>query len=112
MTIGLTVQSSFGCGGRFGAAECPGMEAVFQFLTYSLVGLGLAAACGFRVFVPLLVMGIAVRGGALELAEGWSWIGSLPALISFGVATLLEVAGFYIPWVDNVLDAAASPAAV
>jgi uncharacterized protein DUF4126 len=79
-----------------------------------LLGLGLAAACGFRVFVPLLVMSLASRAGAgyLELGGGFAWIGSTPALISFAVATGLEIAGYYIPWIDNLLDAVATPAAI
>lgn len=77
-----------------------------------IVGIGLAAACGFRVFAPLLVMSIAVHAGHLDLSEGWLWIGSWPALISFAVATVAEVAGYYLPWVDNLLDTIATPAAV
>ena len=77
-----------------------------------LLGLGLAAACGFRVFVPLLVMSIASSTGHLELGQGFAWIDSLPALVTFSVATLLEIAGYYIPWVDNLLDAVATPTAI
>ena len=77
-----------------------------------MIGVGLSASCGFRVFVPMLVMGIAVRAGTLQLSEGWHWMGSLPALGMFGLATFCEVAGYCIPWLDNVLDTAASPAAV
>jgi hypothetical protein len=79
-----------------------------------LLGLGLSAACGFRVFVPLLVMSLASRAdvGHLALGDGFAWIGSTPALIAFGVATLLEIAGYYIPWVDNLLDAVATPTAI
>ncbi len=75
-------------------------------------GLGLAAACGFRVFVPLLVMGIAARTGHLELSSGFAWIAGYPAMITFGAATLAEIAGYYVPWIDNLLDTIASPAAV
>lgn len=79
-----------------------------------LIGLGLAAACGFRVFVPLLVMSLASRAGLGHLALGpnFTWIGSTPALLSFSIATVLEIAGYYIPWVDNLLDTIATPAAV
>ncbi|MBC8001902.1 MAG: DUF4126 domain-containing protein [Opitutaceae bacterium] len=77
-----------------------------------LVGLGLSAACGFRVFVPLLIMSIAALSGHLTLAPGFAWIGSWPALIAFAVATGLEIAGYYVPWVDNFLDTVASPSAV
>ncbi len=79
-----------------------------------LIGLGLAAACGFRVFVPLLIMSLASRAGVghLALAPSFSWIGSTPALLSFAVATVLEIAGYYIPWLDNLLDTIATPAAI
>lgn len=79
-----------------------------------LIGLGLAAACGFRVFVPLLIMSLASRAGVghLALAPSFAWIGSTPALLSFAVATVLEIAGYYIPWLDNLLDTIATPAAI
>ena len=76
------------------------------------LGIGLSAACGFRVFVPLLVMSIAALSGNLHLAHGFEWIGTYPALIAFAVATGLEIAGYYIPWLDHLLDTLASPAAV
>jgi hypothetical protein len=81
------------------------------FLSF-LVGVGLSAACGFRVFVPLLVVSIASYSGHLHLASGFEWMGSAAALIAFATATALEIAGYYIPWVDNLLDTIASPAAV
>jgi hypothetical protein len=77
-----------------------------------LVGVGLSAACGFRVFVPSLVMSLASLSGHLTLAPGFEWIGTYPALLAFAVATALEIAGYYIPWVDHMLDLIASPAAV
>ena len=77
-----------------------------------LVGIGLSAACGFRVFVPLLVASIAAHGGHLKLASGFAWMGSDIALIAFAVATVLEIVAYYVPWVDNVLDSIATPAAV
>src|ERR1043166_2823001 len=76
------------------------------------VGIGLSAACGFRVFVPLLAVNIAALSGHLTLAHGFEWIGSYPALVAFSVATCLEIAGYYIPWVDHLLDTIATPAAV
>lgn len=85
---------------------------MFELLTHAMIGLGLAASCGFRVFVPLLVMGIAVRGGMIELTPGWQFIGSNAALVGLACATGLEILGFFIPWVDHLLDMAATPAAV
>lgn len=76
------------------------------------LGLGLAAACGFRVFVPLLVLSAASWTGHVELADGFSWLGSPVALATFGAATLLELGAYYVPWIDNLLDTLATPAAV
>lgn len=81
------------------------------FLSICL-GIGLSAACGFRVFVPLLVMNVASLTGHLTLAHGFEWLGSYPALVTFSVATLVEIAGYYIPWLDHLLDTIATPAAV
>lgn len=76
------------------------------------VGIGLSAACGFRVFVPLLVMSIASLSGHMTLAHGFQWIGTYPALVSLSVATSLEIAGYYVPWLDHLLDTLATPASV
>jgi hypothetical protein len=76
------------------------------------VGIGLSAACGFRVFVPLLVMNLATITGHLHLAPGFEWIGSDYATIAFGMATIVEILAYYIPWLDHVLDLIASPAAI
>jgi hypothetical protein len=76
------------------------------------LGIGLSAACGFRVFVPLLVMSVASLSGHLTLASGFQWIGTYPALITFSVATVVEIGGYYIPWVDHLLDTMATPAAI
>jgi hypothetical protein len=77
-----------------------------------LAGLGLAAACGFRVFVPLLVASLAVHAGWLEPSPEFAWLGSTAAVVAFAVATALEVAAYYVPWLDHALDTLASPAAV
>jgi len=77
-----------------------------------VMGVCLAAAVGFRVFVPLLVLSAASMAGYVPLAAGMEWVGSLPALIVFASATVAEILAYYIPWVDNALDMIASPAAV
>lgn len=76
------------------------------------LGLGLAAACGFRIFVPLLVVNLAARAGFVTLGASFDWLQSTPALVAFAAATLLEVVAYYVPWLDNMLDTVASPAAV
>jgi len=77
-----------------------------------IVGVGLSAACGFRVFVPLLGMSIAALSGYITLASDFAWIGTRTALLAFSVATILEIATYYVPWVDNMMDALMTPAAV
>lgn len=76
------------------------------------LGVGLAAACGFRVFVPLLFAAIAARSGHLDLSPGFAWLASDGALLALGVATVFEVLAYAVPWLDHFLDAVATPAAV
>lgn len=76
------------------------------------LGIGLSAACGFRVFVPLLIMTVTSLTGHLTLGPGFEWIGTYPALATFATAACLETAGYYVPWIDNLLDTIATPAAV
>lgn len=75
------------------------------------LGIGLAASAGFRVFLPFFALSLATYNGLWDLNENWEWIGSLTALITFGVATLVELLAYYIPWVDNLLDTIALPLA-
>lgn len=75
-------------------------------------GVGLAAACGLRVFVPLFVTGLAVHFGHMHPPGGLDWVGSMPALVMFAVATVVEVVAYYVPWLDHALDTVTSPGAV
>lgn len=76
------------------------------------IGIGLSAACGFRVFVPLLVMSIASLVGWFEPMKGFEWLAMPSVCIALAVATVCEIAAYYIPWVDNMLDSIATPAAM
>lgn len=76
------------------------------------VGLALAAAAGFRVFVPLLAVSLASRNGWIELSPSFDWLATTPAAMALGTATVLEVAAYYVPFFDNVLDTIAAPVAV
>jgi hypothetical protein len=76
------------------------------------IGIGLSAACGFRIFVPPLVMSIAAISGVLPLSPEFEWMGTYPALVAFAVATCIEIAAYYIPWIDNLLDAVSTPTAI
>lgn len=75
------------------------------------LGIGLAASAGFRVFLPLFALSMAAHAGMWELNPGWEWLGSLSALITLGVATLVELFAYFIPWVDNLLDSLSMPLA-
>lgn len=77
-----------------------------------LLGIGLSAACGFRIFVPFLLVGIAARTGHVALGSSFAWMATTPALIAFGVATAAEIGAYYVPWLDHMLDLLASPASV
>ena len=77
-----------------------------------VMGLGLSACCGFRVFVPLLAASIATKMGVLHLGGGFQWMSSTTAIVCFGAATIFEIAGYYIPFVDNILDTVTTPASV
>ncbi len=76
------------------------------------LGIALSAAAGFRIFVPLLALSIAGYTDVIHLTPGFAWIATIPAMIAFGTATIAEIVAYYVPWVDNVLDTIAAPAAV
>ncbi len=76
------------------------------------VGIGLAAAVGLRIFIPFLIVSIAAYTGNLQLSTYFQWIGTLPALVAFAVATIVEIAAYYIPWLDNFLDTIEHPLAI
>jgi hypothetical protein len=76
-----------------------------------VLGIALAAATGFRVFLPMLIVGAAAYTGHLHLSHSFAWLGTPSALIMLSVAAVAEVLAYYIPVVDNLLDALATPAA-
>ena len=82
-----------------------------EFFLSLCLGIGLAACSGFRVFVPLLLSSIAVHFGWVNVATGFEWMGTWTAITLLGTATVLEIGGYYIPWVDNLLDTIALPTA-
>jgi len=83
-----------------------------EHVVAGIIGIGLAASCGFRVFVPMLIAGAATRADFLNPSQGFDWISSDAALVAFAVATLIEAVAYYVPWLDNLLDTIASPLAV
>lgn len=83
-----------------------------EIITAIAIGIGLSASCGFRVFVPMLIASIAAKMNIFPVTEGFQWLASWPAIISFGTATAAEILAYYIPFVDNLLDTVATPLAV
>jgi hypothetical protein len=84
----------------------------FQICLSICAGIALSAACGFRVFVPLLCLSIGSMTGHLHLTDSFAWVGTTPALVAFSVATVLEIGAYYIPFLDNLLDTMAVPTAI
>jgi hypothetical protein len=83
----------------------------FDLALSIVLGVGLAAATGFRVFLPLLIVSAAAYSGHLPLGESFAWLATPAALTMLGVAALVEILAYYVPGVDNLLDALATPAA-
>ncbi len=83
-----------------------------EILTAVALGIGLSASTGFRVFIPMLVASVAAHFNLLPATESFAWLGSWTAMITFGVATIVEVLAYYIPFVDNLLDSVTTPMAV
>ena len=82
----------------------------------ALMGLSLASASGFRVFLPPFLLSIAVRTDTLvnlDLSDtSFAVFDSNAAVLVLGIACLAEFAAYYVPWLDNLLDTIATPAAV
>ncbi|MEM0967116.1 MAG: DUF4126 domain-containing protein [Verrucomicrobiota bacterium] len=81
-------------------------------LTAVFAGLALSASAGLRVFLPVLALAIAARMGYIDLGEQFGWLDHPMVLIVLGTATVAEVVSYYVPWVDNLLDTVATPAAI
>ena len=76
------------------------------------LGITLSAACGFRVFLPPLVMSLGATYGHIPLSSGFEWLGTTEAAIALAIATTLEVGAYYVPFLDNLLDTVQVPVAV
>ena len=88
--------------------EIPGTDVVLGVC----LGIGLASACGFRVFVPPFIVSVSQTLGLLPDGLAPEWMASEAAVIGFGVGSVVEIGAYYIPWVDNALDVIATPTAV
>lgn len=87
------------------------MTEFLPFLISLFVGIGLAAATGFRVFLPIFFLSLGSYLGWIPLDQSYAWIGGLPAVIATGLATVVEILAYYIPFIDNILDSITVPLA-
>ena len=77
----------------------------------AFIGIGLAAASGFRVFLPMFAVSLASYMGWIPINEHFLWLAGLPTLITTGIATVVEILAYYIPYVDHLLDTLSVPLA-
>lgn len=87
------------------------MSDILPYILSSFIGIGLAAASGFRVFLPLFAVSLASYLGWIPTNDNFQWLSGLPTLIVTGVATVVEILAYYIPVVDNFLDTVTVPLA-
>lgn len=89
------------------------MSEAFQFIPLVALAVCLSAACGCKIFLPPFILGLLAYFGYWDISDpNLVWLGSLSALIILGVATFVEICAYYIPYIDNLLDTIAAPAAV
>ena len=83
----------------------------FSYVLSAFIGIGLAAATGFRVFLPMFIMSLASYFQWIPMNENFEWLSGLPTLITTGIATVAEILAYYIPFIDHLLDTASIPLA-
>jgi hypothetical protein len=83
------------------------MDSVFwiEMVPSLAMAIGLAACAGIRAWLPLFLVGGLARLGVITLGGSFGFLMDTKALVLFGVATLIEIAGDKIPAVDHALDA-------
>lgn len=87
------------------------MDHILPYILSAFIGIGLAAASGFRVFLPLFAVSLSSYLGWIPMSDNFEWLSGLPTLITTGVATVIEILAYYIPIVDNFLDTLSIPLA-
>ncbi len=87
------------------------MSDILPYVLSAFIGIGLAAASGFRVFLPMFAVSLASYVGWIPMSDNFEWLSGLPTLITTGIATVIEIAAYYIPVVDNFLDTITIPLA-
>lgn len=88
------------------------MEEWITWIPGLLLGVALSAGSGFRVFIPLLVSNLAEKFGLVSVSDDFEWMVSNTATFVLIVASVVEIASYYIAFIDNLLDSIALPASV
>ena len=81
------------------------------YVISAFIGIGLAAASGFRVFLPMFAVSLAAYMGWIPMNESFQWLSGLPTLVATGIAMVVEILAYYIPYVDHMLDTMSVPLA-
>ncbi len=82
-----------------------------SYVISAFIGIGLSAATGFRVFLPMFAVSLASYFHWIPMNESFEWLSGLPALITTGIATIVEILAYYIPFIDHLLDTVSIPMA-
>jgi hypothetical protein len=80
------------------------LPVIVSWVSTIALAIALAATAGLRAWLPLFVAGLLARLGVAEVGAGFAWIASTPAIVLFGVATVLEIVGDKVPALDHALD--------
>ena len=71
------------------------------------LGTTLAAVAGLRAFLPLFLLGVLERAQLLapfSLGDGFQWLTSDLAILTLGIATVLEMTADKVTAIDSTLD--------
>lgn len=82
-----------------------------SYVISAFIGIGLSAATGFRVFLPMFAVSLASYFHWIPMSDNFEWLAGLPALITTGIATVVEILAYYIPFIDHLLDTISIPMA-
>ncbi len=98
---------------RFGLLQgAPNAMIMLDATSSVILGVCLSAACGFRVFLPALVLSTAALYFGVPLPGDLAILNNQTAFVVLLAATLFEIGAYYVPWLDNILDHIATPVAV
>ena len=84
----------------------------YHIISAIALGIALSACCGFRIFIPMLVAAVAAYNHWFSFSADMQWLGTLPAIVCFATAAIIEIGAYYFPFLDNILDAVAAPLAI